>query len=136
MELSLQGSQARVQLHPPLGELQWGRRREEEAGRHTSSDRCAKTGAHLKEKDRGSRREVKFPGALYESRKEALKGKECSWIPHSDNSSLSQSRSSLSQLSRNRATLALLTFGASSFYHLGAVLCILGSSAASLASPH
>lgn len=53
------------------------------------------TGAHLKEKNRASRREV----ALEESQQEAPQGKECSQPPGSDNSSLPQRRASLSQLS-------------------------------------
>lgn len=53
------------------------------------------TGAHLKEENRGSRER----GHCKNLRKEALQGKECSWPPGSDNSSLPQSRASISQLS-------------------------------------
>ena len=45
MKLCLQGSQeqsSQAQLYPTLEELPWGRRMEEEAGRHTSLDHCAR----------------------------------------------------------------------------------------------
>lgn len=54
---------------PPLGELHQGRRMEEAAGKHTSSDHCANSEAHLTEKNRGSRKKVQFPVALEESEK-------------------------------------------------------------------
>ena len=45
MKLCLQGSQeqsSQAQLYPTLEELPWGGRMEEEAGRHTSLDHCAR----------------------------------------------------------------------------------------------
>lgn len=45
MKLRLQGSQeqsSQAQLYSTLEELPWGGRMEEEAGRHTSLDHCAR----------------------------------------------------------------------------------------------
>lgn len=63
MELPLQGFQEQTQFHPPLGELPWGKEHGAETGKHTS-EHCAKIGAHLKERETGSRKEVKFQVAL------------------------------------------------------------------------
>lgn len=121
-EPPLQGSQEKAQLHPPLGELATlGREDGRVVGKHTSSGHCAKTSPFEGKRQRKWKRGSSSQWHHKNLRKEALKGKECSWLPCSDNSSISSSRSSMSQLS-SRATLALLTFGARSVCRLGADL--------------
>lgn len=105
------------------------------AGRHNSSGHYAKTSPFEGKRQRKWKRGSSSQWHHKNLRKEALKGKECLWLPCLDNSSISSSRSSMSQLS-SRATLALLTFGARSVCHLGADLCFLGSLTASLAFLH
>lgn len=126
--------ESKPQLHPAPGELHWGRRKEEWLLGILFQTTLPKIGAHLKGKDRESKREVKVPSGTVRISEEAPKGKEYSWLPSSDNSSLSQSRSGMSQLS-SRTNRTLLTIGARSVCHLGAVPSFLGGLAASLASP-
>lgn len=74
MELPRQGSREQAQLHPPSGELHWSRRKEEWLVGILLQTTVPKTGAHLKGKDRESKREVKVPsGTVRISGKRHLK---------------------------------------------------------------
>lgn len=104
MELPLQGSQEQAQLHP----FPWGATlgREDRRGgweayffRPLCQDWSPFEGKGQRKQERGSSSQWHCKNL----RKNALKGKEYSWLPCSYNSSLSQSGPSMSQLN-TRAT--------------------------------